>query len=75
LSITANVHGLASVAEFGTESFRRAQNKLSKKNVRFAQNQQLSQAVVTGICNTSDWQPIFHNSIFYFLVVSFCEKF
>jgi hypothetical protein len=29
--IAANVHGLTSVAEFGTEIFRQAQNKLSKK--------------------------------------------
>jgi hypothetical protein len=39
---------LTSVADFGTAYFRQAQNKIMKKNVRFAQNQQLSQAVVSG---------------------------
>jgi hypothetical protein len=50
--IAYNVRGLTSVAEFGTAFFRPAQNKLSKKNAKFAENQQLSQAVVAGSSET-----------------------
>jgi hypothetical protein len=50
--LPATFRGLTSVAEFGTEFFRRTQNKLSKKNVQFAQNQQLSQAAVVRSCDT-----------------------
>jgi hypothetical protein len=47
-----NVRGLTSVAEFGTAFFRRAENKLIKKYIQFAQNQQLSQAAVVRSCET-----------------------